>query len=82
MAARLEAEVRKRDKSKSLTNCSMLNDESKDAEALEDLEEEVEKDYREMFFHLNLSLHEEENASRRLYNLKHARSLAQKLVNS
>ncbi|KAL7146352.1 hypothetical protein ABFS83_06G034900 [Erythranthe nasuta] len=76
MAARLEAEVCKRDKNKVSTNCSMHNSEPEDADV-----GEVEKAYRDLFFHLNLSLNEEDDDARRFDNLKHAKTLAQKLVN-
>ncbi|KAK6155738.1 hypothetical protein DH2020_009986 [Rehmannia glutinosa] len=91
MAARLEVEVCKRDKNKLSMNCSMPIDKSEDAEevaylppnrlqtsAIETLEE-VEKAYRDLFFYLNLALHNEDVA-KRFNSLKHAKSLANKLL--
>ncbi|KAL0304249.1 UNVERIFIED_CONTAM: DNA mismatch repair protein MSH3 [Sesamum radiatum] len=93
MAARLEAEVCKREKMKSLMNCAMPNDKSENAKedayipvdclrtaGTQNLEE-VEKPYQDLFFHLNLAFHEEEDAAKRLCNLKFAKSLAGKLLN-
>ncbi|KAL0400770.1 UNVERIFIED_CONTAM: DNA mismatch repair protein MSH3 [Sesamum latifolium] len=93
MAARLEAEVRKREKMKFLMNRAMPNDKSENAK--EDAYipvdclrtagtrnlEEVEKAYRDLFFHLNLAFDEEEDAAKRWCNLKLAKSLAGKLLN-
>ncbi|KAI3458167.1 hypothetical protein Pfo_014830 [Paulownia fortunei] len=94
MAARLEVEVSKREKNKLLMNCSMPSDKSEGAEedayvpvnclhtkAIETLEE-VEKTCRDFFFHLNLAFHKEEDVAKRFYSLKHAKSLANKLVYS
>ncbi|KAL0371682.1 UNVERIFIED_CONTAM: DNA mismatch repair protein MSH3 [Sesamum calycinum] len=43
--------------------------------------EEVEKAYRDLFFHLNLAFHEEEDAAKRWCSLKLAKSLSGKLLN-
>lgn len=93
MAARLEVEVCERERNKLLTNYSMPDDKSENAEedacvpsdclrtaAFENLEE-VEKAYRDLFFHLSLAIHREEEIAKRFNNLKHAKNLANKLVN-
>ncbi|XP_011076184.1 DNA mismatch repair protein MSH3 [Sesamum indicum] len=93
MAARLEAEVCKKEKMKFLMNCAMPNDKSENAKEdayipMDCLRtagtrnlEEIEKAYRDLFFHLNLAFHEEEDAAKRLCSLKLAKSLAGKLLN-
>ncbi|KAG6411331.1 hypothetical protein SASPL_129411 [Salvia splendens] len=43
--------------------------------------EEVEKAYQDIFFHLNLAIHNEDGAVKSLHNLEHAKSLADKLIN-
>ncbi|KAK4385004.1 DNA mismatch repair protein MSH3 [Sesamum angolense] len=91
MAARLEAEVRRREKKTFLMNCAMPNDKSENAKdnayiPMDCLRtagtrnlEEVEKAYRDLFFHLNLAFHEEEDAAKRWCSLKLAKSLRQAL---
>ncbi|KAK4431505.1 DNA mismatch repair protein MSH3 [Sesamum alatum] len=89
MAARLEAEVCKREKMKFLMNCSIPNDDkSEDAYIPVDCSPtagtgnlEVDEAYRDLFFHLNLAFHEEEDAVKRWCSLKRAKNLADKLLN-
>lgn len=92
MAAKLEEEVCERERSKSLYNSSKSHDKSEDSahacvpldwlhtQAVEN-SEEVEKAYKDIFSHLNLAIHNEDGAVKRLHNLEHAKSLAGKLIN-
>ncbi|GFP82204.1 DNA mismatch repair protein msh3 [Phtheirospermum japonicum] len=77
MAAKLEAEVCKREKNKLLSNCSMSYNKSEHAETLE----KVDEAYRELFFYLNLALNDAEASEKRFDSLKHAKSLAIGLAN-
>ncbi|CAA0836597.1 DNA mismatch repair protein MSH3 [Striga hermonthica] len=78
MAARLEAEVRKREKNKLLSNIRISIEKSGHEEILG----EVEEGYREFFFHINLALNNEEDFGKRLDSLKLAKTLAMELVNN
>lgn len=92
MAARLEAEVCQRERSKFPKNSSKSYDKSDVSEdacvfvdclhapAVES-SEQVVKSYKDLFFHLNLAIHNEDDVAKRFHNLKHAKSLADKLVN-
>ncbi|KAG6413954.1 hypothetical protein SASPL_126670 [Salvia splendens] len=92
MAAKLEVEVCERERSKSLHNSSKSHDKSEDSDhacvpmdwlhtqAVEN-SDELEKAYKDIFFHLKLAIHNEDGAVKRLHNLEHAKSLADKLVN-
>ncbi|XP_047941935.1 DNA mismatch repair protein MSH3 isoform X3 [Salvia hispanica] len=92
MAAKLEVEVCERESSKSLHNSSKSHDKSEDSDhacvpmdwlhtQADENSEEVEKAYKDIFFHLNLAIQNEDGAVKRLHNLEHAKSLADKLVN-
>lgn len=86
MAARLEAEVCQRERSKLLKNSSKSYDKSEVSEDCShapavDSSEQVAKSYKDLFFHLNLAIHKEDDVAKRFHNLKHAKSLADKLVN-
>ncbi|KAL1555083.1 Mismatch repair protein msh3 [Salvia divinorum] len=92
MAAKLEVEVWERERSKTLHNSSKSYDKSEDSDhacvpldwlhtqAVEN-SEEVEKAYKDIFFHLNLAIHNGDGVAKRLHNLEHAKSLADKLIN-
>ncbi|KAL8543942.1 hypothetical protein ACS0TY_004478 [Phlomoides rotata] len=95
MAARLEEEVCERKRSKLLPEYSMpCCDNSENAEedvsapldclhrAVVENQEDVEKAYRSLFFHLNLAINNiEEDIGKRFHNLKQVQSLANQLVN-
>lgn len=92
MAAKLEVDICQREKSKLLNNNSKSYDESEGSdhacvsldwlhtEAVEN-SEELEKAYKDVFFHLNLAIHNEDDLAKRFLYLEHAKSLANKLVN-